>query len=204
MRLILLRHGNTFESHETPLQVGSQTDLPLTETGKTQALDFAHYLIKEKIIPSAIYAGGLKRQIETAQIVAKELCIEDKMHLHEEALNEVDYGSWEGLSSEQILMGWPDEYAAWSQQSFWPEAIFGRSFDWHRDQIKEWMEHLGSIYKGDEMVVGVTSNGIMRFFYSLCKETNSAEAGKVKTGNFCELSLEGKELILKKWNHHTK
>ena len=33
MRLILARHGNTFEAGETPVWVGAREDLPLTARG---------------------------------------------------------------------------------------------------------------------------------------------------------------------------
>ena len=36
-RLIVVRHGNTFNSGDVILRVGSATDIPLTETGMKQA-----------------------------------------------------------------------------------------------------------------------------------------------------------------------
>ena len=35
-RLIVVRHGNTFNSGDVILRVGSATDIPLTETGMKQ------------------------------------------------------------------------------------------------------------------------------------------------------------------------
>ncbi len=36
-RLVIVRHGNTFEAGETPRRIGARTDLPLTAAGLEQA-----------------------------------------------------------------------------------------------------------------------------------------------------------------------
>ncbi|MCL4553141.1 MAG: histidine phosphatase family protein, partial [Candidatus Marsarchaeota archaeon] len=92
IRLFLLRHGNTFETGQTPVQIGAKTDLPLTNKGREQAAAFAQFMTQLPT-PAAIYAGSLKRQIETAQIVAQALHAETLLHLNEEALTEIDYGA---------------------------------------------------------------------------------------------------------------
>ena len=61
IRLILMRHGNTFEAGQTPVQVGTRTDLPLTAQGLAQAKEMLNYLTAEGISPEAIFAGKLKR-----------------------------------------------------------------------------------------------------------------------------------------------
>ena len=49
--LVIARHGNTFESGETPRRVGARTDLPLTEKGRQQAQAIGHYLKEHDLIP---------------------------------------------------------------------------------------------------------------------------------------------------------
>ena len=126
--LLLARHGNTFESGQTPTQVGAKTDLPLTAQGQKQAEQIAVYLLENRMSPAAIYTGPLKRQKETAEIIANRL----KMKiLPEIALTEIDYGPWEGLTSEEIAARWKREYADWVECGHWPEKIFGGSYDLH-------------------------------------------------------------------------
>ena len=36
-QLLIVRHGNTFETGETPRRVGLRTDLPLSSSGRKQA-----------------------------------------------------------------------------------------------------------------------------------------------------------------------
>ena len=210
IRLILVRHGNTFESGQTPTQVGARTDLPLTDQGRIQAQCFARYLTSQQIQPHAIYAGALKRQIETAQILGSYLQAENTIQLHQPALTEIDYGSWEGLTSDEITEQWPNEYKAWTAQSQWP-AIFGSTRESHLRDINTWLDELRSRYAAGETVVGVTSNGIIRFFYSFQDKewqnlihTHRMEDLKVKTGHFCELLLFKDCLQIKQWNKDPK
>jgi probable phosphoglycerate mutase len=198
IRLILVRHGNTFESGQTPMQVGARTDLPLTEEGRNQALYFARYLASEKIQPQAIYAGKLKRQIETAQITAQHLQVENKIQLDAPALTEIDYGLWEGCTADEIQKRWPHEYRAWTTGSHWPE-IFGSTREGHIRDLKKWLQQLRESHLPGETVVAVTSNGILRLFYSL-QERDGIEELKVKTGHFCELLLGNDSVQIQKWN----
>lgn len=209
--LILVRHGNTFEKGETPKQVGSRTDLPLTADGRKQAEDVALYLASKHQTPNAIYAGMLKRQTETAQIIGKILKVEDCIHLNEPALNEVDYGLWEGLTADEIASRWPNEYANWAETSQWGHGIFGGDFNQLMRGIRKWIEVIKDSYHPGDTVIGVTSNGIIRFFYSFLPlewnrqiEGRKMEDLKVKTGHFCELLLFQDEVQVKNWNKAPK
>jgi 2,3-bisphosphoglycerate-dependent phosphoglycerate mutase len=204
IRLILLRHGNTFEQGQTPTQVGARTDLPLTNQGSNQARDFAKYLSSRSITPTAIYAGSLQRQIATAHIISDHL--QSKTIYPEKALTEIDYGPWEGLTTPQIKETWPAQYRAWTTEGRWPN-FFGNSLAFHLEAINAWLDTLRSTYTQGETIVGVSSNGTIRLFYSLQEDlwhnvvaTASVETLKVATGHFCELLLCKDSLQIKGWN----
>lgn len=207
IRLILVRHGNTFESGQTPTQVGLRTDLPLTNQGREQAKAFAIYLEKEGIVPKAIYAGSLSRQIETAQIIGKNLNGMKNIHLYQQALDEIDYGAWEGLTSDEITERWPEQYTEWTEKSQWADGIFGGALQELKMNIQNWLTTLRLGYSSGDVVVGVTSNGIIRFFQSFNNENwqklvndKRMEDLKVKTGHFCELLLYKDSLDVTRWN----
>lgn len=211
IKLILVRHGNTFEKGETPTQVGSSTDLPLTTQGRKQAEDFAYYLAANHDVPAAIFAGTLKRQTETAQIVGKQLGVESLIHLGESALTEVDYGLWEGLTSDEITSRWPIEYANWTEKALWGAGIFGGDLNTHLKGIEGWVQQLRHSYQAGDIVVGVTSNGVIRFFYAFLaadwqrlSQERKMEDLKVKTGHFCELLLFPHKIEVKSWNQDPK
>jgi broad specificity phosphatase PhoE len=206
IRLILARHGNTFEDGQTPTQVGARTDLPLTLKGQAQAELISRHLLTEKITPAAIYAGGLKRQTESAQIIADRLDIH-QLQLYEPALTEIDYGAWEGLTSEEITNCWSNEYINWTEKGMWPEKIFGGKMQNHINQIELWLNLLRQTYVSGDTIVAITSNGLLRFFYSLqaeqwqqLKEKKQIDSLKVKTGHFCELHLFPDSLKIISWN----
>ena len=188
IRLILMRHGNTFEAGEIPRQVGARTDLPLTSFGRSQGEVMGRYLLQEGISPKVIYAGKLKRQSESAQIIGTALGLKFK---EAPALTEIDYGLWEGLPSEEIEAKWPKEYAEWTALGKWQSHIFQGSYEAHLQNIQNWLSDLRNQYAG-ETVIGITSNGLLRFFKN----------EKVKTGHFCDLHLLEKGVVISRWNQN--
>lgn len=191
MRLMLVRHGNTFEKGEIPLQVGARTDLPLTSFGKEQAKGVLKYILKKKIPLQAIYTGTLKRQKESAQIIGHHFNLPCQIT---EALTEIDYGKWEGLPSETIKTGWPEDYRAWTEEAIWPKKIFNSSHAAFQKTLNDWLASLFMIHDKDDMILGVTSNGLLRMFRN----------EKVKTGNFCELKLYPGGFEIESWNQETQ
>ncbi len=188
IRLILVRHGNTFEETETPLQIGARTDLPLTAYGKVQAQNMAKYLLFKDIHPKVIFAGNLKRQTEFAMILGAAFHLSFEKN---SVLTEIDYGVWEGLSSEQIRKQWPKEYADWEEKAAWPSHLFKGSLQHHLEGIKIWLAFLRKHYLPNDTVIAITSNGLLRLFPG---------GKKVKTGHFCELSVSENDLRVVQWN----
>ncbi|MCB1119439.1 MAG: histidine phosphatase family protein [Chlamydiia bacterium] len=199
-QLILARHGNTFEKGQTPLYVGSQTDLPLTEKGHEQAEAIAQYLQRQEIIPTAIFSGNLQRQRQTAAHLASTIHISD-------ALDEIDYGLWEGLSLAQIQATWPDAYTTWCQSAIWPTGIFPKNETFYQSRVKSWLEYLTQTFNSEDVIIGVTSNGLIRYVYSLLDSTweekvkeKRIEDLKVKTGHLCSLTLNLGGGAIVEWN----
>lgn len=187
-RLILMRHGNTFEEGQNPIQIGARTDLPLTASGQKQAQAMAQYLKRKEIVPKAIFAGQLKRQTESAYLIGKEFEINFE---NTRALNEVDYGLWEGLTAEQIQSKWPKEYAEWNDAAEWQVDIFQSTAEKYLEPFKTWVEELRKKYP-NQTILAVTSNGILRFIRN----------EKVKTGHFCEIELESGCTKVISWNRN--
>jgi len=203
VNLILIRHGNTFESGQTPVQVGLKTDLPLTEKGRLQADQIAKYLKQHDITPHVIYCGQLQRQKSTAEIIGSQFALP---FLTETALNEIDYGLWEGQTEEEIKAKWHTLHHDWIESGIWPKAIFESSFESHLAKIRTWLEALKRQH-ANQNVVAVTSNGIIRMFlyfsnlnWQALSETRALEQYKVKTGHRCHLTLSAEGLQINQWN----
>ena len=96
--MYLIRHGATENNLASPpLLQGYGIDLGLTETGRQQAQATETLLAKTPL--QAIYASPLKRAIETAQTIGRSHQL-DVQIVRE--LIEVDVGSWEGRSWDEI------------------------------------------------------------------------------------------------------
>ncbi len=205
-RLMLLRHGNTFEAGETAVQVGCQTDMPLTEKGLLQAQLFADLLKQQELIPTYIYSGSLQRQTKTADIVHQSFNTATLIK-QQSALDEIDYGVWEGLTTEQILAKWPAEYKAWHEQARWPDNIFKTQLEDHRTALKLWLTQVSQVVPENGLVVAVSSNGIIRLMlqwipdvWNMLVYEKKMDTYKVGTGHYCDLTIKDGVPTIMAWN----
>ena len=107
-RIILWRHGQTSWNVDRRFQ--GTTDVELTETGIGQARRAARLLASLK--PDAIVASDLQRAANTA---AELSALTDIDVVHDEGLRETYAGVWQGLTHEEIIARYGDEYAAWKR-----------------------------------------------------------------------------------------
>jgi len=102
--LYLVRHGTTTMNVENRYR--GRRDIPLDAQGYQDAVDAARRLSGVGL--AAVYTGGLRRTIATAQIIADEARVPDIRILH--GLINVDYGAWEGLTSSEAEMYDPQAF----------------------------------------------------------------------------------------------
>lgn len=107
-RVILWRHGQTSWNVDRRFQ--GTTDVELTETGIGQARRAARLLASLK--PDAIVASDLQRAANTA---AELSALTGLDVIHDEGLRETYAGVWQGLTHEEIIARYGDEYAAWKR-----------------------------------------------------------------------------------------
>lgn len=109
-QLVLIRHAETEWNRDRRIQ--GHTDISLSALGHEQARRLGRRLGVEPI--SAVYASDLARARETAEPLAAALGVPVRTT---PLLREVGFGAWEGLTVSEVEAGWPDEYAAWRQDS---------------------------------------------------------------------------------------
>ncbi|MER5254071.1 MULTISPECIES: histidine phosphatase family protein [unclassified Streptomyces] len=107
-RIILWRHGQTAWNLERRFQ--GSTDIELTDTGVSQARRAARLLASLK--PDAIVASDLKRAAATASELAALTGLEVT---HEQGLQETYAGDWQGLTHDEIIARFGDQYTAWKR-----------------------------------------------------------------------------------------
>ncbi len=184
IELLLVRHGNTFAPGDRIVWVGSGQDLPLVESGRAQARAFAATLEAADWRPTAALSGGLKRQAEHLQIATADLPAPST----HPALDEVDYGSWGGRTTEEIVAEHGDAAVrAWNEQSQWPlDAGWPESLPEVRGRVDRFAAEVASGAHGSRVLV-CSSNGLLRWFLGLVPGAleDAIEKGsfKVKTGH---------------------
>jgi broad specificity phosphatase PhoE len=109
-RLVLWRHGQTLWNAENRHQ--GQIDIPLNEVGREQARHAAQTLVALK--PTQVIASDLERALETGQILADLAGVQLNV---DERLRETYAGEWQGMTRDEIVAKYPEDYAAWGGDS---------------------------------------------------------------------------------------
>jgi len=100
--LFMLRHGQ-IQGHEKKLFIGGRTDIPLDHVGKAQALDWQKAFSEIRF--DAVYSSELKRCRDTAALI----CPEQNIQI-DPRLNEINMGTWDGKSFDEIRESMPMEF----------------------------------------------------------------------------------------------
>jgi len=113
LKLILVRHGETYWNKERLIQ-GGDSDIELNDTGLEQARKLATFLETESI--TAILSSPLQRAIATAKVIAShhQLPVEIEQGLRELKVGELEGMSVSNLSttfSQFLLKWWQDKGA---------------------------------------------------------------------------------------------
>ncbi len=111
--LVLVRHGRTRWNAEGRFQ--GWADVPLDEEGRAQSQRVAAQLARDLAgAPGAdvrVVSSDLRRAAETAGAIAAALGVPTTT---EPDLKEVDVGAWEGLTLDEVMERFPDEYRSWA------------------------------------------------------------------------------------------
>jgi len=198
MLVILARHGNTFETGQTPVWAGANEDFPLTDKGLEQSRAVGEALARARITPDRILSGPLKRTRTGARLAGEACGFAGEVEI-DERLREIDYGVWGALADAEIEARWGRSVLeAWRERSEFPE---GAGWSPSRSELmgnaRDVLEAVTCEANPDTAVLIVTSNGILRFFHVLL---GGDGAGKAATGHMAAARIEGGEPRLLFWN----
>lgn len=205
MRLILVRHGNTFNKDDKVVRIGCEADLPLVEKGKQQAKRIGEALKEKNIQPNAIYSSNLKRAYQTAEHIIDGMGRNMEINI-DNRIDEINYGKWSGLTDEEII----DKYGKEALDNWNLYAKIPSGAGWIPQEtvllytLRSFCAEMQRKYKRGT-VLTVTSNGILKFFLKLnpsefekaIKEGNL----KIDTGRCADIELKIlSDLKVNKWN----
>jgi glucosyl-3-phosphoglycerate phosphatase len=105
-RVLVWRHGRTRWNVEHRFQ--GQADPPLDEVGRLQAAESARLLVAYS--PTAIISSDLARAVQTARPLAELVGLPVIL---DPQLRERSLGEWEGLTRDEVVRAYPEQYAQW-------------------------------------------------------------------------------------------
>ena len=108
VRLIVVRHGRTEWNRVERFR--GRADIELDEVGLTQAEAVARRISEWQV--SAIYSSPLRRALTTAEILARRCGLAAKPL---PGIIDIDYGVWQGLSSEEAQTKDNGLYEMWME-----------------------------------------------------------------------------------------
>jgi broad specificity phosphatase PhoE len=150
--LVLVRHGETDWNRDGRVQ--GHTDVPLNDTGRQQARAVADLLAEQPL--SAAYSSDLARALETATIVAGPLGLEV---VALEGLREKHFGSWEGLTGDEVRARYPQAATGHWGDGETTEAMTAR--------VLGALHEIAAAHPGEAVLV-VTHGGPMRAVLRRC------------------------------------
>ncbi len=205
MRLILVRHGNTFNKGDKIVRIGCEQDTLLVEEGKKQALNIGKAIKEKGIELNAIYSSNLKRAYQTAEGIIDGLGKNIQINV-DNRIDEINYGKWSGLTDNEII----EKYGKEALDDWNLYAKIPSGAGWIPQEsvllytLRSFCAEMQRKHKRGN-VLAVTSNGVLKFFLKLVpsefdkavKEKNV----KVNTGNCVDVKLKTlSEIKINKWN----
>lgn len=121
LRLHLLRHGQTAMSRENVF-CGRGLDPALTSEGEAMAEAFASAYADTAW--RAVYASPLARAVQTAAPLARRRGLPVQRR---PGLAELDYGTWDGRSADDVDLAHHDEFVRWSSDPAWNPPTGGET-----------------------------------------------------------------------------
>mgnify|MGYP000962425647 CR=1 FL=1 len=150
----LIRHGET-DFNKKRFFYG-KADVSINETGKEQAAQL-HQLMKGRSI-SRVYTSQLKRTQETAAII-----FPDQNPTAYKALNERDFGLWEGRTANEIQAAFPLVWEEWLESPFEVTPSKAEPFEKFKERVWSIVQEIRE--RADPEIVIVGHLGVLRLIY---------------------------------------
>ncbi len=208
--LILSRHGPNFNPGDRVLRIGSQTDLPLSSTGRDAADALGLTLSARGFAPpAAVYVSPLIRTQETATraLASAGVQIPPALQILPE-FNEINYGDDDGKPETDLIARIGENaMKAWERDSIMPDGWSPKP-DVIIQNLRAVLTRLAATNTPDQnqTIWGFSSGGIIRFLadprLSDIIEWAIPRPDKIKVApaHFAHLEYTGKTWQIHEWN----
>ncbi len=176
MILYFIRHGQT--DWNVAGRIQGSYDSELNETGIDQAKELGSKVLESDLKIVRIYSSKQKRALKTAAIISEITNVEC---IPIDGLEEINLGSWEGLTWKEVREKYPTEYEEWYQKRRYTKAPNGESY---QDMIERVLEAIHKIIASNKDNAAIVTHGAVIMCLQ-CYITNTPfdEMGKFKAEN---------------------
>lgn len=173
MLLYVIRHGQTDWNAEGRFQ--GQTDIPLNNTGRTQAAQNGELLasvLGDSVNHYDFVASPLGRTRETMELLRGRMQLVPHDYQTDERLKEICFGDWEGNTTAELKKLFPDRVKERSRAKwdFLAPGDHAESYEILSWRTGAWLASL------KRPTVAVTHGGVIRSFFRLIGNTDGNEA----------------------------
>ncbi|MBU3896336.1 MAG: histidine phosphatase family protein [Nanoarchaeota archaeon] len=176
MKLIIVRHGDIGTVKNT---FTGKTDKLLTENGKEEAKKLAQELSKFKI--DKIYSSPYIRAVQTAEEISK---IVKRNVIITNALKEVDFGIFDGLTSEEALEKYPNLFENRLKDKWNYKILDGESYSGASARVINFINSIVS--ETEDNIILVTHATLIKIIMVsiLNKKLEDVEKDYIKTASY--------------------
>jgi broad specificity phosphatase PhoE len=150
-RIYFVRHGQSEWNAIQRFQ--GQRNSDLSELGRCQAEQNERLLAGLGI--QALFSSPLDRARQTAEIVNRRLGLSAT---YDDRIKEWDCGDWSGRLREEVLSGWPEEWAAWQADIF---HYRGPDCENYPDMFERARPFVAELRRLDAERIAVVSHGMI-------------------------------------------
>ena len=155
--LILVRHGRTALTESRKISGGDGENPDLSELGRQDAREVAEELAKlghsgnfaYLSAPVAVIHSPIARAKQTAQAIANRISLPMVSNAD---LAEIGFGEWDGLTNEEMIAAFEEEYNAW-RGSFEVAPPGGESLKDFDTRVRRAFDSILAQYSGQTVVV---------------------------------------------------
>lgn len=164
LHLYVIRHGETEWNKEKRSQ--GRLDSALTHKGKEDALLLGARLQDTEF--RQIISSPSGRTLETAGLVKGERMIP---LLTDERVMEIDLGSWQGKTEEEIKSLYPEEFDAYWNEPEVYKSVGGESFLQVQQRLLEFLDDLENTVTDGNVLI-VTHGVVIKTLYLLSRDSS--------------------------------
>lgn len=173
MLIYVIRHGQTDWNAEGRFQ--GQTDIPLNDTGRNQAMRngaFLRTVLGDTVTRYDFIASPLGRTRETMELLRSQMHLPQQAYDMDDRLKEICFGDWEGNTTAELKKQFPDHLKERSRGK-WDFLAPGQHAESY--EILSWRTGawLASLKKP---TIAVTHGGVIRSFFRLIGGVDADEA----------------------------